>query len=106
LLDLEEAVKAETISINSLWNGKSWILHPKQVTCSISVDGEHFQEIGTIEVKGNQEQEEIIRTYAFQVKNEAYRYVKFKIRGTGKLPNWHPSAGEPSWFFLDEITIK
>ena len=105
-LDLEQLVSADSISINSLWNGKSWILHPAEVECSISTDGKHYFSIGKQSVIGDQQKEPLIRTFSFSSRGIAYRYVKFTVHGTGKLFNWHPSAGEPSWFFLDEITVK
>lgn len=105
-LDLNNPTTAKTVSINSLWNAKSWILHPAEVSCSVSTDGKTYIPIGTIRVEGDQQKENPIRTYSFQTGNRTYRYVKFTVKGTGKLFNWHLSAGEPSWFFLDEITIK
>ncbi|WP_341903483.1 DUF4838 domain-containing protein [Fluviicola taffensis] len=106
ILDLDTLTQAKNISIHSLWNGKSWILHPSEVSCSISADGKTYSPIGTIRVEGEQQKEDPIRNYPFQTENNVYRYVKFTVKGTGKLFNWHPSAGEPSWFFLDEITVK
>lgn len=105
-LDLESQMNNKTISINSLWNAKSWILHPSAISCSISNDGKNYIPIGTIQVEGEQQQEDPIRTYLFETNDTVFRYVRFTVKGTGKLFNWHPSAGEPSWFFLDEISIK
>jgi len=105
-LELDDITTLQNISINSLWNGKSWILHPAEIECSISIDGEHYMSIGTQKIPGEQQREIPIRTYDFNPNGEAYRYVKFTVKGTHKLPNWHPSAGEPSWFFLDEISVR
>ncbi|MNY12805.1 hypothetical protein D3C86_1459040 [compost metagenome] len=104
-LDLESLTSAKNISINSLWNGKSWILHPAEVACSVSSDGKNYFPVGKIQVAGEQQKEDPIRNYLFQVENKSYRYVKIAVKGTKKLFNWHPSAGEPSWFFLDEISV-
>ena len=106
ILDLDTLTQAKNISIHSLWNGKSWILHPSEVSCSISVDGKNYSPIGIIRVEGEQQKEDPIRNYLFQTNNDTYRYVKITVKGTGKLFGWHPSAGESSWFFLDEITVK
>lgn len=106
ILDLDTLSRAKNISIHSLWNGKSWILHPAEISCSISSDGEHYIPIGSIRIEGDQQKEDPIRAYSFQAENVVYRYVKFTVKGTKTLFNWHPSAGEPSWFFLDEITVK
>lgn len=106
ILDLDSLTRAKTISINSLWNGKSWILHPAAVSCSVSADGKTYVPIGTISVEGDQQQEDPIRTYSFQTGKQVFRYVKLTVTGTKTLFNWHPSAGEPSWFFLDEISVN
>ncbi len=105
ILDLDSLTSAKNISINSLWNGKSWILHPAEVSCSISTDGITYFTVGNIQVEGEQQKEQTIRNYLFHPENKTYRYVKLTVKGTKKLFNWHPSAGEPSWFFLDEISV-
>jgi len=106
LLDLEASRTARSISLGSLWNGKSWILHPSEVSCSISEDGKTFVPLGTVTVDGDQKNEQTIRTYSFDATGKSYRFVRFQITGTHVLPNWHASAGQPSWFFLDEIIVK
>lgn len=34
------------------------------------------------------------------------RYVKVEVTGTKECPEWHYGVGHPSWFFIDEVTIK
>lgn len=34
------------------------------------------------------------------------RYVKVEVTAHGKLPDWHPKAGEDSWLFLDEVSAR
>jgi hypothetical protein len=106
ILDLDTLTQAKNISIHSLWNGKSWILHPSEVSCSISADGKTYFPVGIMRVEGEQQKEDPIRNYLFQTDRSTYRYVKITVKGTGKLFSWHPSAGEPSWFFLDEISVN
>lgn len=104
-LDLESTTTAKHIELSSLWNGKSWILHPAEVSCSVSEDGINYTLLGKRQNKGDQEVEDVIKTYFFDASNQRYRYVKVEITGTHTLFNWHPSAGEPSWFFIDEIIV-
>ncbi len=108
LLDLGNEIDATTIEISTLYDPKSWILHPKSVTCLISTDGVSFIKIGKQVVEGVQrkEDEEVNRLFAFQVKDQKFRFVKFEIKGTLKLFDWHPSAGGGSWVFVDEIVVK
>ncbi len=105
-LDLEKSVSANSITLNSLYFPKSWILHPKQVSCYVSNDNDHFAKIGQKKIPGDQRDEAQIHSFEFKPSEEPIRYVKFKIKGTLALPNWHPSAGGKSWVFLDEIIVK
>jgi hypothetical protein len=105
-LDLESTTTAKHIELSSLWNGKSWILHPAEVSCSVSEDGINYTLLGKFQNKGDQQVEDVTKTYFFDASNQRYRYVKVEITGTHTLFNWHPSAGEPSWFFIDEIIVS
>jgi len=105
-LDLDTLVKDKTITLSSLYYPKSWILHPSQLKCLVSSDNKNFKEIGSVFVGDIQKDEQIIRDYKFTPTDKAFRYVRFEITGTKHLPAWHASAGEESWIFLDEITVK
>lgn len=106
LLDLENEVAATSIEISTLWDPKSWILHPLSVTCMVSGDGINFATIEKQFVAGDQKKEEVNRLYLFDVNNIKFRFVKFEIKGTLKLFDWHPSAGGGSWVFVDEIVVR
>lgn len=105
-LDLGEARAFKSVSIGSLWDPKSWILHPVRVTCMVSTDGITWEPAGSEEVKGDQKKEEVTRNYVFTGDFKNKRYIRYYITGTKKLPSWHPSAGGLSWVFLDEIVVK
>lgn len=105
-LDLEQQTTAKTIEISTLWDQKSWILHPLSITCLVSNDGSNFVSIGKQFVTGDQRMEEVNRIYSFDTPPSGFRYVKFDVKGTLKLFDWHPSAGGGSWVFVDEIVVK
>lgn len=105
-LDLGELQSFKSISIGSLWDPKSWILHPLRVTCMISADGVTWENAGSEAVTGDQKKEEVTRNFIFNGSFVNKRYIRFYVTGTRKLPSWHPSAGGLSWVFLDEIVIK
>ena len=105
LLDLENETTANTIEISTLWDPKSWILHPLSVTCMVSADGINFSTIEKQVVPGDQKKEEVNRLFSFDAQYRKYRFVKFEIKGTLKLFDWHPSAGGGSWMFVDEIVV-
>lgn len=104
-VDLEEVVNPERIEIGTLWDGRSWILHPAAITCSASKDGEEYFDLGLYEIEGDQQSEENTRKNTFDPDGNEIRFIRFDIKGFGKLPKWHASEGEPAWFFVDEITV-
>lgn len=105
-VDLGENRTFHSISLGSLWDPKSWILHPVRVTCMISADGITWDNAGISEVTGNQQKENVTRNYVFTGNFNDKRYIRYYISGTIKLPSWHPSAGGDLWVFLDEIIVK
>ncbi|HAQ38485.1 MAG TPA: hypothetical protein DCQ58_08260, partial [Saprospirales bacterium] len=65
LLDLEKDVQANSIEISTLYDPKSWILHPLAVSCYLSVNGQDFTFAGKIAVDGDQRKEEVNRIFSF-----------------------------------------
>jgi hypothetical protein len=108
VLDLEESTQASTIEISTLYDPKSWILHPVSVSCYVSENGNNYKLIETQTVDGDQrkENEVVNRTFSFKTLGMKYRYVKFEVKGTLKLFDWHPSAGGGSWVFVDEVVVR
>lgn len=106
-LDLDSVLTPREITLSSLAFPKSWILHPLAVSCEVSCDGQTWQPLGTLLGDGlNQENTEAIKEYTFKTKGGSFRYVRFHIEATKVLPAWHPSYGNASWVFLDEITVR
>ena len=105
-LDLEKTVSPGVIRISTLYDPKSWILHPVEVRCEVSPDSNTWLDAGTIKVEGDQLKEEVTRSFVFNQNLSNIRYIRFNIRGTKNLPIWHPSAGGDSWVFVDEIVVE
>lgn len=104
--DLGTAQRTVSIEMSTLYDPKSWIFHPASVTCQVSVDGKTFKPLGTIKVTGDQQKEEVTKTFAFKPDESPVRFVQFDVKGTIHNPKWHPSAGGASWVFVDEIVVQ
>ncbi|HSG68406.1 MAG TPA: hypothetical protein VK994_06855, partial [Bacteroidales bacterium] len=104
-VDLETPTVASEIEIGTLWDGRSWILHPSVVRCLVSSDNLEYKPIGEFKEDGDQHDGEVTKKYTFRPGGMPVRYVRFEITGAGPLPKWHASEGEPSWFFVDEISV-
>ena len=106
LLDLEKPVEASVVEISTLWDAKSWILHPVSISCYVSKDGTNFELIGTQKYEDDQMKAEVSKIWSFPVSGRSFRWVKFEVQGTLQLYDWHPSAGGKSWVFVDELVVR
>ncbi|MBC7364715.1 MAG: DUF4838 domain-containing protein [Candidatus Aminicenantes bacterium] len=106
LLDLEKPVEASVVEISTLWDSKSWILHPVSISCYVSKDGTNFELLGTQKYEDDQRKAEVSKIWSFRASGRQFRWVKFEVQGTLKLYYWHPSAGGKSWVFVDEIVVR
>jgi hypothetical protein len=106
VLDVGAPAPAREVSISTLWDSRSWILHPRSVTCLVSTDGARYQEIQSIRVEGDQRAEAVTRTFTFNWALPGIRFIKLHVESTKTLPDWHASAGGTSWVFVDEIVAR
>lgn len=106
VMDLGEEKTFHSISSDFLHQLGAWILLPKQVTYSISSDGENYTALGTYDIPEDQS----VQVKFVDVKHVSEtplkaRYIKVDIIGTKVCPHWHYGVGHPCWFFLDEVTV-
>ncbi|MCX6560910.1 MAG: DUF4838 domain-containing protein [Candidatus Aminicenantes bacterium] len=105
-LDLGEVRRVRSIALSTLYDPKSWIFHPRRVTCEASADGAEWRPIGVTEIDGDQRSEALIRNFEWIVDLAGVRFIRFRVEGTKANPSWHPSAGGASWVFVDEIVVR
>jgi hypothetical protein len=48
----------------------------------------------------------VTKDFAVEFAPVAVRYVRVRVTTYGALPSWHPGAGEPAFFFADEIVVE
>ena len=111
-VELDKEQKITMVGLNCLENMRSWIFFPKSVKVEYSLDGEKWHSYG--EVKNttfepvHSRQEESVTHFFGVVKISPARAKYFRITAEnfGPLPDWHISAGQQAWVFVDEIVIK
>ncbi|MGB4329153.1 MAG: GH92 family glycosyl hydrolase [Tenuifilum sp.] len=106
IVDLGEVKPVKQLSAGFLQDASPWIMMPREVSFSVSTDGQNFVVVGTVksDIPENQ-MGPTIKDFTVNVDTKA-RFVKVFAKAFGPLPSWHESAGEPSWLFIDEISIK
>jgi hypothetical protein len=105
-LDLGKPQRVSEIVLSTLSDYRSWILHPAAVACSVSPDGVTYRDVGVRAAEGDHQGEETIRLFDWTGPYTDTRYVRFRVEGTRRLPDWHVSAGSLSWVFVDEIVVR
>lgn len=104
---------SQATDINKLYVGygiqpNDWVLMPKSITVSTSVDGVNFTEEVRAESPVYNNVENVKRREAARaiVNASGVKFIKVKVESHKTLPEWHDYAGENAWIMLDEIIIE
>ncbi|MGH1435154.1 MAG: glycoside hydrolase family 20 protein [Lewinella sp.] len=80
-----------------------WIYLPAQVVVAASEDGTTFTEVGSLEqVTGATK----VVSPRITFPAIATRYIRIEIKNFGIIPQGQQGAGNASWLFVDEISVK
>jgi predicted alpha-1,2-mannosidase len=105
-LDLGEPRDVREVTMGFLQDTGSWILMPRRIVLQRSADGVTFVDVGEARnTLSNQTAAATTREFTIAVDTRA-RYLRLHVERYGKLPAWHPGAGQEAWFFADEIVIR
>ena len=106
VVDLGAEKQVSSIETDFLHQIGAWILFPRGVRYSISMDGEHFTEVGNYELPEERSGTVLFKgiTHRFAEKTPV-RYIRVEVTGTKICPHWHYGVGHPCWFFIDEVTV-
>ena len=109
IVELDKVKNVKHVGARCLENMRSWIFFPKSVNVDYSLDGQTWKPYG--EVKNtrfapiHERQEESV-AHIFAVNGSARaKYLKITLHNYGLLPDWHISAGQQAWIFVDELEI-
>ena len=105
LIDLGAPTAIHSISADFLHQLGAWILLPKQVKYSVSLDGERYRSIAAIDIPESRATEVAFVPVEATCDCDA-RYIRVDITGVKTCPEWHYGVGNPCWFFLDEVIVK
>lgn len=107
VVDLGKVQEIHSVETDFLHQIGAWILFPLKVVYSYSEDGENYTHWETLDMPENRSGKVEFRGVKTESSTSVNaRYVKVEVTGTKECPEWHYGVGHPSWFFIDEITIK
>jgi predicted alpha-1,2-mannosidase len=106
-LNIGEEKPLSSIGIGFLQDIKSWIWMPKKLNISVADKTHVFHEIGTNTPNTNASSYgQFTENMTIQFNQENVQYIRIEAENYGKIPDWHPGAGNSAWIFADEIFWK
>ena len=107
VVDLGRTENISKLGAGFLQDVGSWILMPVRVDFEISIDGNNFVQVLSIENSvSSRDYTTVMKDFTGTIQPKTARYVRMHAYNAGKLPAWHPGAGGDSWIFADEILIE
>ena len=105
--DWDVPYKVDSVKINFLQSRLSWILIPETVYVDVWEADDLTLRYEWHRTSSTAEEGTFMETMVLKPKGgfEPTREIDFLIPNTEKLPDNHPSAGQPVWHFLDEVQI-
>ncbi|MGB8317317.1 MAG: FN3 associated domain-containing protein, partial [Ignavibacteriaceae bacterium] len=107
-LDLRKIKNIKEIKTDFLNSPGSWIFLPEEIKYFISEDGKNFKEVFSTAPDTLLQHNKIteIKKYDVILNDEKARFIRVLAKNIGVCPPWHPGAGNKSWIFVDEITVR
>ena len=109
-IDLGKAVPLHSVRVGFLQSVVNGMVLPRRIELAVSDDGKEFRTVATrridVPVERNAPGQLAVKPLVLEPKDVSARYVRFRAESVGKLPDWHPAAGNPAWLFVDEIVIR
>jgi len=106
-IDLGEAREFSKLSATFLQQYPSWIWLPATVYFYVSSDGVSYSEIhrqtNTVSLDKDGS---FVEAFTYSGPKQKARFVKVVGTNMGNCPEWHPGSGNPTWIFIDEITVE
>lgn len=107
LIDLRDTLIITSLHAGFLQDTRSWIVYPRNVSYSFSIDGVNWANNGgtmnTVPVDSLGSQKQTLSTYIKPVRT---RFIKMRASQYGVLPEWHPGAGGETFIFVDEFEVN
>ncbi|MDH6534103.1 beta-hexosaminidase [Parabacteroides sp. 52] len=106
-IDLQQPTSIETIRMGCITNYGMAVHPPRAIRISISEDDAQYRIITDKEWSDPEIFREGIHVHdqVFTDLHAEGRYIRFEITNPGKCPPHHVRPGQPTWVYLDEISI-
>jgi len=108
VLDLTGLQPSPTrLTLSALQDPKSWIWLPRVIEVEVSGDGTNWCPLARLEHRVP-EQEGRIQGFEVDLGQVSgpITHLRLVVDALETCPSWHHGAGEPAWFFIDELRVE
>lgn len=106
-IDLGRIEKIDAVNVSLLHKTGSWIFLPREIVCLLSMDGEDFLEVSSIDFSEETNKPGSGKYLAeFKFMKQPARFIRIKASGMHENPGWHMASGGKNWIFMDEIMVE
>lgn len=107
VIDLQRETEIRRVGGGFLQDVRPWIWMPTHIRFEVSSDAVNFEEVADIKTGIDpKDMTPTIRDYKQDITPVKARYVRVRAYNLGKIPAWHPGAGDDAFIFVDEIFIE
>jgi predicted alpha-1,2-mannosidase len=107
VIDLQRETEIKRVGGGFLQDARPWIWMPTHIEFEVSGDGVNFRKVADIKTDVDpKEMTPTIRDYKQAISPVKARYVRVRAYNLGKIPSWHPGAGDDAFIFVDEIFVE
>lgn len=106
LLELPRRNRHKQLTVSCLSLIGSWIFRPKSIVLQGSMNGTDFFPLANWTQAISEDKPADGQVFiSLPIADNKVRWIKAVIQNQGKLPTWHPGAGQAAWLFIDELFI-
>jgi hexosaminidase len=106
-LDLGKEAPVKSVSARFFHETVRLVFLPPKLEIAASTDGRTFTTVAVLSRTSPEKQPRpFAETYTATLNGVKARYVRVTASGVGPAPAWHKLATQPTWLFMDEITIE
>lgn len=107
VVDLQKPTEIHQLGGGFLQDARPWIWMPTRVEFETSNDGVNFTKAADIKTDvAVDDMQPQIKNFTQKITPTTARFVRVKATNLGKIPAWHPGAGNDAFIFVDEILIN
>ncbi|HEV7644497.1 MAG TPA: GH92 family glycosyl hydrolase [Pyrinomonadaceae bacterium] len=107
VIDLQRETEIRRVGGGFLQDAGPWIWMPTHIEFEVSQDNITWTKVADIKTDVDpRDMKATMRDYKQAITPIKARYVRVHAYNLGKIPAWHPGAGDDAFIFVDEIFIE